>query len=752
MKKVLKYGLLGLVIVLVLIAGVISYFVATFNPNEYKPQIIQAVKDKQQRTLKLDGDIKLTIFPSIGAKIEKISLSEYNSSKQFAAVESARVSVALLPLLSRQVVVNEVALSGVRVTVVKFKDGSSNLDDLLTRQESKEESQAAAKAKPQAAVNFDIAGVTVENTVLSYRDEATGAQYTVKDINLKTGRIANGVPVKINLDAVIHANKPELNIAAIIQTQLTFDLEKNFYQLEGLDLQMNGTALDISKLQLKASGNASANLATQEFGAKRLALTAKGMKGRDNFEASLDMPSLSFTRDNVASGKISVNARLDGEMGKVIAALSLQDMQGNSSSFKSGELVLDVDFKQPEQAFKLKLSTPLVGSLEAKQLNLSSLVFALNATGEKLPNKSVSSEMKGSVQIDGGRESVHLNLAGGLLQSQIKAKLALKNFSSPAIRFDLDVDQFDADPYLPKKSAAAAAAEKSETAAEQPFDLSALKKLNVQGGLRLGSLKIANIKSSQLRVDVKALDGQVDINPLSANLYQGSMKGSIAVNARQSRPSFEIRQTLSAVQIGPLLKDAVDLDIAEGKGNVGINLTTQGNTVSALKKALHGTLGVNLANGAIKGVDLGKLVHGAQNIGQGKGVETLKPVATDRTDFTEFKANFKVNNGVAHNDDLLVKSQSLRVTGNGDVDIGNSSINYGVKATVADSVDVKKGSLTIPVQLSGPFADLKFKVDYGAVVADVVKQKVDAKIEEKREELKKQLQEKLKGGLQNLFK
>ena len=77
MKKILKYGLLGLVIVLVLITGVISYFMATFNPNEYKPQIIQAVKDKQQRTLKLDGDIKLTFFPSIGARLDRISLSEY---------------------------------------------------------------------------------------------------------------------------------------------------------------------------------------------------------------------------------------------------------------------------------------------------------------------------------------------------------------------------------------------------------------------------------------------------------------------------------------------------------------------------------------------------------------------------------------------------------------------------------------------------------------------------------------------------
>lgn len=746
MKKILKYGLLGVGIVLVLIVGAISYFMATFNPNDYKPQIIQAVKDKQNRILKLDGDIKLTFFPGIGAKLENISLSEFNSDKEFAAVESARVSLALLPLLSKQVVVSEVGLSGVKVSIVKFKDGTSNLDDLIGKQKGKEEIKPQAEPKTASAVKFDIAAVKIEKTELSYRDESTGAQYALKDLNLKTGRIANGVPGKIDFEAVIQVNKPKLDIATKLQTTLTFDLEKSLYQVEDLDLQAKGSALDISNLQLKATGGASANLATQEYSAKKLAVTANGVKGKNNFDASLNMPALNFTKDKVAAEKLTINANLDGELGKLMAALTLQDLQGNAQSFKSSGLVLDVEFKQPEQAFKLKLSTPLAGSLEAKQINLSSLVFAVNATGDKLPNKSVSSEMKGSVQIDAERESVQLNLAGGLLQSQVKAKLALKGFSEPAIRFDVDIDQFDADLYMPKKSAAAPV--KSEPAPEQPFDLSALQKLNLEGSLRIGSLKVANVKSSKLRIDVKANKGQVNISPLSANLYQGSMNGSIAVNASQSKPTFSVKQTLSGVQLGPLIKDAADFDMVEGKGNVTANLTTQGNTVSALKKGLNGTLALNLADGAIKGVNLTKLVRGAQNLGQGGGVQTLKPSADDKTEFKELKASFKVNNGVAHNDDLLVKSQSLRVTGNGDVDIGNSSINYASKATVAESVDGKGSSLTVPVRLNGAFAELKYSVDYGAIVADIAKQKIDAK----KEELKEKLQEQLKDGLKNLFK
>jgi AsmA protein len=129
-------------------------------------------------------------------------------------------------------------------------------------------------------------------------------------------------------------------------------------------------------------------------------------------------------------------------------------------------------------------------------------------------------------------------------------------------------------------------------------------------------------------------------------------------------------------------------------------------------------------------------------------MQSLKPNSEDKTEFSELKANFNVNNGVAHNDDLIVKSQSLRVVGSGDVDIGNSSINYSTKTTLAESVDTKNGSITLPVQLIGPFSDLKINVDYGAIIKDIAKQK----IETKKEQLKDELQEKLKSGLKDSLK
>ncbi len=763
MNKILKYVLLSLAAVAVIVLAGAAYVAATFNPNDYKAEIIKAVKDSKQRNLRLDGDIKLSFFPNIGASVNKVSLSEFRSDKEFASIESARVSLALLPLLRKQVVVDEVAVSGLQANLIMHKDGTTNIDDLIGPAGQKQEQQipepSGQEQKKHAAgpaVKFDIASVSVEKTDLGYRDEGSGAQYAIRDLNFETGRIATGEPGKIELSAGIQANQPKLDIKTQLKAVLTFDPDKQKYQLQGLELQAGGAALDISNLKVTASGDVSANLASKEFAAKKFSLSVTGTKAEDSFEAKLDAPSLSLTNEKYSGDKLTLDAKLDGAFGNVAASLSLPGVEGNAQSFRVSALTLDLDLKQPDQAFKVKLSSPLSGNIKAQRFDLSDLQVRVNATGGKFPNKSVSSEMKGSVQVDAQKQNVQANLAGGLLQSQIKAKVDVQGFADPAIRFDVELDQLDADLYLPKKSAAAATKSQPPSRAikpEQALDLSALRKLNLDGSLRIGALKLMNVKSTQLRVDVKALNGLVNINPVSARLYQGGLNGSLSVNA-QATPSIAIIQNLNGVDIAPLAKDAANLGMLEGRGNVGINLTMRGNTVGAMKKALNGHFSLNLVNGAVKGIDIDKKLLAAQAmLGGGGGVsrESLAANPDEKTAFREFKATFKVSNGVAHNDDLALRSELVRVSGAGNIDIGNDSVDYRAQAAIARTADGKSG-ITVPVHVSGPFADLKYTLDYGAMIREALKQKVDEKIESRKQELKQQLQQQLQDKLKGLFK
>src|SRR3977135_397164 len=162
--KVFKILLLAAGGIVVLIALVIAIVAATFDPNKYKPEIAAAVKDKTGRTLAIEGNLALTFFPSIGIALGRASLSEPDSSRIFARVEQAKISLALWPLLSKRVVVDRVTLSGLTLDLVQHKGGKTNFGDLSGAGGS---TPTGRKAAPQqGAMRLDIAGIELRSSAI----------------------------------------------------------------------------------------------------------------------------------------------------------------------------------------------------------------------------------------------------------------------------------------------------------------------------------------------------------------------------------------------------------------------------------------------------------------------------------------------------------------------------------------------------------------------------------------------------------
>ena len=108
MNKYIKYALYGVGGFVLLIALIAAYFAATFNPNDYKDDVIKLVQDKKQRTLTINGDISLSFWPKIGANLGKVAISEHQSNTEFASVNSVKVALEVMPLLKKQLVVDTV--------------------------------------------------------------------------------------------------------------------------------------------------------------------------------------------------------------------------------------------------------------------------------------------------------------------------------------------------------------------------------------------------------------------------------------------------------------------------------------------------------------------------------------------------------------------------------------------------------------------------------------------------------------------
>ena len=741
MNKIVKFVVLPLVGMIAVIAALAAYLAATFDPNQYKPQIVQEVHDKTGRTLKLDGDIKLSLFPSIGATLGKASLSERASDREFAGADDLHVALKLFPLLSKQVVVDAIEAENLRANLVRFKDGKTNMDDLTGGGDTS--ASTAKGGEPQVKVEIDH--VTIKNATITYTDQAAGAKYSLSKLNLKTGRIANGVPSKIDVSFTAQSDKPKLDVEAALKATVTFDLANQHYALEGLDLSAKGIAAGISNLVANAKGDVDAKLANKEFLLSKIKVGVTGKQESGDLDVKFDAPKLNVTKDKVSGEKIALDATLNEPKGKVAIKLEIPGIDGDAKSFAAAAMTLTVDMQKNGATIKAKATSPLAGSVDAERIELANLVTTVKINDPKLPKNPIDATITGAAVVDLAKQNASLTFVTKFDDSNINGKAGLSKFAPPFYAFDINIDQLDADRYLPKS-------DPKQKQPEQPLDLSALKGLNANGGVRVGSLKLANVKAANVRIDIKAANGRVDVSPIAANLYQGSLAGSMSVQVAAT-PVIAVKQNLNGVNVGPLLKDAANFDTLEGKGNVTLDVGGQGSTMSAIKKALNGNVAIRLTNGAIKGVNIaGSIREAKAKLGTLKGDKTQAASQVEKTDFSELSASFNIKNGVAHNRDLSGKSPLLRLGGEGDIDIGNERLDYLLKATVVATVAGQGGKdlaelngVTVPVKLSGTFTAPQYNIDFSGMAAGVAKAVVEKKTEEIKARVQDQVQDRLKG-------
>ena len=326
--------------------------------------------------------------------------------------------------------------------------------------------------------------------------------------------------------------------------------------------------------------------------------------------------------------------------------------------------------------------------------------------------------------------------------SDSKPPLSLKgdvefDAAPQAIRFTLAADQVNLDRYLPPTKAASGPAS-APAKPEEPIDLSGLKGLNLKGDLKIDQLVASNMKMEKVHLGVNAAGGKVDAAPLTADLYQGKLAGTASVNANTNR--FALKADLGGVALGPLLKDALNNDMLEGKGDVALDVQTDGNTVTALKKALAGNAKLSLKDGGLKGINLDEVMR--------KLKRESAPSSAQRTDLTDLSASFVIKNGVAHNDDLSAKSPVLRLSGAGDVNIGANEIDYLAKVSSAGS---SSGGKALPVKIHGTLDAPKFDPDFGALAKDVLKEQA-AKGEDKLRERAAKGEDKLRERAKDFLK
>ncbi len=507
----MKYGLAMLAGSLILLAVLALVVSLAINPNDYKPQIIRLVKEKKQRTLTLAGNIRLAFFPKLGLDLGRASVSESGSEKEFAAVDSARLYLSWWPLLKRELVVDQVRVEGLRASLVRFRDGTSNVDDLLRPEEE------------DRTVRFAIDGVKISNSMLHLRDEMSGRQFTLSGVELGMGRLAEARPTELEVAFRLVGDTPRLDLQNHFSGSLFFDHAAKRYALRHCGLETKGEVAGLRDVVAGLKGDVELDGESHALTLENLALAVTRRQGASDLDVRLTAPRIVQAPQQLAAGRVELVARMQDGRDESSMLLSVPEISGAPDAFR-GNLHFEANFHQGESASAMKLDSPLTGSLTRERLELPSLRMGLALTHPKAPRRGVKADLAGSARLDLKRQSASLEAAGSIDGSRLKLRLGAAPLSSPHLSFDAGVDRIDFDRYL-----AAAGSAGGRPQPDKGVKASAPRGLSADGVLRVGLLQLYGMQARNVRLDVRIGGGKLDVSPFS--MLEEAVKGKVKEEA-----------------------------------------------------------------------------------------------------------------------------------------------------------------------------------------------------------------------------
>lgn len=607
MKTWFKRIVIGLV-VLVLVAVVgLAIFLLTFDPNAYKYKLEELVEERYHRTLAIDGDIELSLFPRIGLYVQGVSLSEVDSTEPFASIESMRLAVAVWPLLSSNLVVDHVAINGFKARIVRKKNGHLNFEDLVG-------SELASTGKPvgaadavvgvmagaaqalttggasaPATMQIDIAGLDLQAGELQLLDEMSGMAVAVTDLTANTGRVTYKQPFDITFSARVEGGHPRMDANLTGQGLLTLDPLARRFAAQRLDMRMNGNVLGAETRNLSARGNlaidgqkssldvggleilfqgdmpekptAMKNVEASvtipklaldpynlELQLEKLAVRAKGALPGGPFELAADAPALNISPSEATGQAFTGRVRLQG----VDASFGLNGISGNASELDIKEIKLDSTITQGERVVKAVFSSSATFNFWQRAISLPTLRGEVDINDPSLPKGSlqipVIGSMNANLQKDQAGAKINAVLEGGKfdLTADVKQLTA-----TPNITFSLAVDTLDLDKLAPPVLSQAAAP---------------------QGDGKQDNPEKAPAPAQP--AETPATDGVIDLSALVGPTANGTIKiGELVVRGlKASELTAEIKldkgkldiSTLAAALYDGKLSGALSIDAANG--------------------------------------------------------------------------------------------------------------------------------------------------------------------------------------------
>ncbi|MDA7949343.1 MAG: AsmA family protein [Hyphomicrobiaceae bacterium] len=651
-------------VVLVMLAVLGIAALAFLVPEDtIREQVTSLVKQKTGRDLTIGGNVSLAWFPSIGVKLDDVRVSNPPGMKvgDTLRVGTLTVDLKLLPLISRRVEVDRFVLTDPVFNLLADAKGRKNWE--IEKKSASRGHDGTARLAGPAFVRAQAAGV---------------GGGVVEDVRLGEIQIVNGA---VNFtDEVTGSvqNVSALNVS-VQQPQLSEPLDANG------DLMWRN-----KKIAFDARIDSVPALIRDKESKMRVGLTAPN--GKADFDGQIRVGAAA-----AVSGQVSANTQSVRELinwvstplppGGGLGAGSFVGQvryKGDTLTFSNARLGIDGMTAKGQGNVRLGAAKPVV---------TASLAF------DKLDLNPYLQEGKGSA-------------------SQSRSTAPKPSAAGPAPKPQSGDSLTD---FIKKLDKSGGAPQPQVRAwSQRKFDLIGLRAVNANVKLTTGTILYKRIKTGESAVTAYLNKGVLTADLTKLALYSGAGTGRVTLNSVRQTPAMAAVFNLKGVSARPLLKDAADFDWVSGRANIEFKLSGAGNSQKAMVQGLDGSGSFVFTDGAIEGINIPAMVRGLK---QGK-FDGWKRTDREKTDFSKLSASFVIQKGVAYNKDLQLIGPLLRLSGEGNVDLGRERVDYAaLPRLVANlqgqgAVDDPNRGLVIPVRITGAWADPKIVPDLDRLLSD----------------------------------
>lgn len=269
-----------MILLVVLLAG-LSALVLLVNPNDFRDHLTRQVETRSGYQLRLDGPLRWHVWPQLSILSGRMTLTAPGAAEPLVRADNMRLDVALLPLLSHQLNVQQVMLKGAVVQLTP-QTGAVHRENAPVAPRP----NTLPQVEGDQGWSFDVGRLKVEDSVLVFQHE-NDEQITVRDISLRMEQDPSH-QATIEFSGRINRNQRDLALSLNAQVdggdyphQLTSTVEQLSWQLQGADLPAQGISgqgslqaqwlgeqqkLTLSQLNLNANDSTVSGEASVVFG------------------------------------------------------------------------------------------------------------------------------------------------------------------------------------------------------------------------------------------------------------------------------------------------------------------------------------------------------------------------------------------------------------------------------------------------------------------------------------------------------